>query len=156
MKQLLGRLLGFAAWLSITLSLTACLQNPDVAQAEAPKTTTAQAGGVINVSNAELQKLLDEGVPLVDIRLPEEWAETGVITNSKKITLFDARGNVNPNFLAEVQTITTKDKPIALICRTGNRTRAGSQMLVQSGYKQVYNVTNGIKGWIGEGRAMMR
>ena len=155
MKKLYKRVLFLSAVLITTLGLSACGQTPD-AKAETPKTATVQAGGVVNISNAELQRLLDQGVPLVDIRLPEEWSETGVVANSHKITLFDARGNVNPNFLAEVQKIAPKDKPIALICRTGNRTRAGSQMLVQSGYKQVYNVTTGIKSWIGEGRAVTR
>ncbi len=50
-----------------------------------------------------------------------------------------------PQFTALVK----RDQPVALICRTGNRTRAASQAIAkQLGYKKVYNVTRGIKGWI--------
>ena len=39
-----------------------------------------------------------------------------------------------------------------IICRTGNRTQIGAQMLSQAGYSQVYNVQRGIMGWLKEGR----
>ncbi|MBU0656790.1 MAG: rhodanese-like domain-containing protein [Gammaproteobacteria bacterium] len=117
---------------------------------------SAQQGSVNNVSNAELQALLDKGVTLVDIRLPEEWQQTGVVEGSKLLTLFEKSGAVAPNFLANLQKVAPVDKPVALICRTGNRTRAGAEMLAQAGYSQVYNVTHGITGWIKEGKAVAR
>lgn len=115
-----------------------------------------QQGSVSNVSNAELQDLMAKGVTLVDIRLPEEWQQTGVVEGSKLLTLFEKNGSVAPNFLADLQKMVPADKPVALICRTGNRTRAGTQMLAQAGYTQVYNVTRGITGWIGEGKPVVR
>jgi rhodanese-related sulfurtransferase len=62
---------------------------------------------------------------------------------------------VAADFLAKIQQVAPTDKPVALICRTGNRTRAGADMLAQVGYKQVYNVTHGITGWIKEGKAVV-
>ncbi|EIJ33561.1 rhodanese-like domain-containing protein [Thiothrix nivea] len=117
---------------------------------------SVQQGSVSNVSNAELQDLMAKGVTLVDIRLPEEWQQTGVVEGSKLLTLFEKNGSVAPNFLADLQKMVPADKPVALICRTGNRTRAGTQMLAQAGYTQVYNVTHGITGWIGEGKPVAR
>ena len=47
------------------------------------------------------------------------------------------------------------DQPVIIICRSGNRTKVGSQMLVQQGgYQKVYNVKDGIRSWAKEGRTM--
>ena len=110
-----------------------------------------------NINNAELAKLLEDKVTLVDIRRPEEWKQTGVVAGSNMITLFDSRGRVNPDFVSELQKVSSPDKPVILICRTGNRTRAASTMLVkQLEYQKVYNVTRGIKGWIADKRQVSR
>lgn len=145
--------------LGLILSLGACSRAESLDSTKPVSSTSpsasAQQGAISNVSNAELQALLDSGVTLVDIRLPEEWAETGVVAGSQRLTLFQKNGAVAANFLSELQKVVPKDKPVALICRTGNRTRAGSEMLVQEGYSQVYNVTKGIMGWLGEGRGVV-
>ncbi|MGB5597315.1 MAG: rhodanese-like domain-containing protein [Thiothrix litoralis] len=143
-----------AITISAVVSLGACSKAESLGTNQAASAT--QQGSVTNVSNAELQTLLDEKVTLVDIRLPQEWQETGVVAGSHPITLFGRDGAVAPDFLAKLQKVAPLDKPVVLICRTGNRTRAGSEMLTQVGYKQVYNVTKGIMGWIQEGKAVVR
>ena len=46
--------------------------------------------------------------------------------------------------------------PVVVICRCGNRTRPVSQLLSQQAAQgKVYNVRNGIKGWIGSGGAVV-
>ena len=51
----------------------------------------------------------------------------------------------------------SKNEPVILICRTGNRTSALAKHLVeQLGYSQVYNVRNGITQWIREGNAVIQ
>lgn len=143
--------------LSLAVALGACSRAESLDNKRpAPASTSVQQGTITNVSNAELQTLLDQGVTLVDIRLPEEWAETGVVAGSQRLTLFEKNGAVAANFLSDLQKIAPMDKPIALICRSGNRTRAGSEMLAKAGYAQVYNVTYGINGWIKEGKPTVR
>ncbi len=113
----------------------------------------AQPGGYFNVDNDDLVRLVDEGVVLIDIRREEEWRETGVVEQSKTLTLFDATGGVNPDFVPTLSELVSPDQPVALICRTGNRTQVAAQALVQQlGFDTVYNVTNGITGWIAEKR----
>jgi rhodanese-related sulfurtransferase len=110
-----------------------------------------------NVDNAGLEQLLQRDVPLFDVRLPEEWQETGVVAGSQRLTFLDANGRVAPGFLQNLTSSAPKDQPIALICRTGNRTDVLARHLVeQMGYTQVYNVRDGIMGWIGEGRPVDR
>lgn len=112
---------------------------------------------VIDIDNAELDKLMKKGVPVVDIRLQSEWEETGIVSGSKLLTFFDERGKVDaPAWLNKVTPIARADQPVIVICRTGNRTRAVSQFLSQqAGYSTVYNVKSGIKGWIKEGGAVV-
>lgn len=105
-----------------------------------------------NVDNQGLQVLLEQSVPLVDIRRPEEWRETGVVEGSRGLTFVDDFGRVMPGFLENFSARIEKDQPVVLICRTGNRTDVLARHLVeQMGYSQVYNVRNGIVGWLSDG-----
>ncbi|PIE00222.1 MAG: rhodanese [Thiothrix nivea] len=111
---------------------------------------------VKNVSNAELEALQQRGVTLIDIRLPEEWQQTGVVKNSQLLTFFNLDGSVNPQFISKATTMVAKGGEVAIICRTGNRSLAAADMLVEAGiYPRVYNVTQGITGWIGAGKPVI-
>jgi len=112
---------------------------------------------VIDIDNAELDRLVKAGVPVVDIRLQAEWEETGIVAGSKLLTFFDERGRHDaPAWLDKVKPFAGPADPVIVICRSGNRTKAVSRFLSeQAGYAKVYNVRNGIKGWLKEGRAVV-
>lgn len=150
------KVLAWALVISTAVGVGACSKAPGLGESGSGAETSVKQGDVSNVSNAELQDLMAKGVTLVDIRLPEEWRQTGVIKGSKQLTLFGKNGSVAPDFLTELQKIVPANKPVALICRTGNRTRAGSAMLAQAGYSHVYNVTDGIMGWLKEGKPVVQ
>lgn len=117
----------------------------------------AYAAGVTQVDNEELKALLAQGVPLYDVRRPDEWQQTGVIAGSRRLTFIDASGQVPPDFLPRFVAAVPRDAPVVLVCRTGNRTGALSRYLVEKlGYTKVYNVSRGISGWIAEGRPVVR
>ncbi len=109
---------------------------------------------VVELDNRGLQKLLDAGVTIVDIRRPDEWRQTGIVPGSRLVTffhdkeykVFDIRA-----WLAAFDEVAQKGRPVILICRTGNRTQAVSKLASQQGYSTVYNVTGGIAGWIKAG-----
>jgi len=109
-----------------------------------------------NVDNAQLKTLLAEGVPLYDVRRPEEWRQTGVVAGSRPLTYVDGGGRVNPELLPRIQAEVAKDAPIALICRTGNRTDALARELAAQGYTRIYNVRDGIVRWIAEHNPVIR
>ena len=108
---------------------------------------------VIDIDNAQLEKLTKSGVPVIDIRLQSEWEETGIVAGSKLLTFFDAQGKYDAaGWLEKVKPLAKPNEPVIVICRTGNRTKPVSQFLSQqAGYATVYNVKHGIKGWIGAG-----
>ena len=107
----------------------------------------------VNLDNNQLKTMLEQNVPIYDIRRPDEWHQTGVIEGSRLLTFVDASGRVLPDFLNQFTNAVGKDDPVILICRTGNRTSILARHLVeQMGYSNVFNVRNGINHWIGEKR----
>jgi rhodanese-related sulfurtransferase len=85
-------------------------------------------------------------VTLIDIRTPPEWKQTGVAQGAALINMIHPRGA--QGFLDEVLAKVGGDRtaPIALICRTGNRTTQVQKFLKAQGFTQVYNITEGMAG----------
>ncbi len=108
---------------------------------------------VTNIDNAELMRLQSAGVPVIDVRRPEEWQQTGVVEGSHLITFFDRHGNYDLEaWLERLSGVVGPDQPLILICRTGNRTGIISRFLDQKlSYKKVHNVSRGITHWIAAG-----
>ena len=110
---------------------------------------------VINLSNQQLIKMMENGTPVIDIRRSEEWKETGIIKGSHLITFFDKNGNYNLDAWTEkLSKIAGPNKPFILICRSGNRTGKISHFLDKKlNYTRVHHVAHGIKKWISEGHS---
>jgi rhodanese-related sulfurtransferase len=113
----------------------------------------------VNITPPEAHKMAaDKQAVLVDIRRPDEWAETGVGEHAVRIDMED------PMFVAKLNAAMGNDrtKPVALICRTASRTRVVQQALMQHGYTRVINVEGGMigngadKGWIAHGLPVTR
>jgi rhodanese-related sulfurtransferase len=85
-------------------------------------------------------------VTLIDIRTPPEWKETGVAKGAQLINMLHPQGA--PGFTnALLEKVNgNKNAPIALICRTGNRTTQVQRYLQSQGFTQVYNVKEGMAG----------
>ena len=86
----------------------------------------------------------DGKLRLIDIRTPEEWRQTGVAPGAERVDFY--RGPV-VLLNAVLQMVDgDRSKPIALICRTGNRTTHAQKFLQQQGFTRVYNVKEGMVG----------
>jgi rhodanese-related sulfurtransferase len=85
-------------------------------------------------------------VGLIDIRTPAEWKQTGVALGAARINMKHPQGATG--FLNDVMEKVGADKtaPIALICRTGNRTTQVQKFLQAQGFMQIYNVREGMAG----------
>ncbi len=105
------------------------------------------------LDNEGLAEKIEEGATIVDIRRPDEWAETGVIEGSHRITAFDENGDLHPEFGQRFTDLVDPDEEVVLICRVGNRTSALARALADGlGYDNLYNVTDGIMEWLAEDR----
>ncbi len=109
-----------------------------------------------NIDNAQLKSLVEQGVPLYDVRRTEEWRQTGVVAGSRKLTFVDASGRPNPEFLPRFTAEVDKNAPVVLICRTGNRTNTLARELAAQGYTKIYNVRDGITRWIADANPVVR
>lgn len=104
-----------------------------------------------NIDNEETKALLEQGVILIDIRTIGEWKQTGVIEGSKLLPFLMSNGSKNPKFAEDMARIAGPNDKIMLICRSGNRSRAASDLLSNRfGYEGIYNVRKGMTHWMRE------
>jgi rhodanese-related sulfurtransferase len=81
-------------------------------------------------------------VTLVDIRRPDEWAETGSGAGALRLDLR------NDDFVARLTAVVdgNRDAPIALICARGVRSARLANQLSEAGFTQIINVPEGMLG----------
>ena len=92
------------------------------------------------------KEFLNKHIPIVDVRTPGEWKETGILKGAVPIMFFDQRGNYDARkFLTELNKKVDTSKPFALICHTGSRTSMIAPWLSKEfGYK-VINLQGGME-----------
>ena len=92
------------------------------------------------------QEILDSNLPIVDVRTPPEWRETGLLKGAIPIMFFNQQGKYDINaFLKELNAKVDTTKPFAIICHTGNRTSMiAPWMSKELGYK-VVNLQGGME-----------
>jgi rhodanese-related sulfurtransferase len=105
----------------------------------------------VGLLNAEVinepasKALIEKQIPIVDIRTPGEWKETGLLKGSIPIMFFDEKGGYNVDrFMQELNAKVDTTKPFALICRTGSRTGMLAPFLAETFGYTVYNLRGGI------------
>lgn len=74
---------------------------------------------------------------LLDVRQPEEY-ETGHIPGAKLIPLTDLGNRINE---------LPAERPTIVYCAIGGRSRVAAQILAGKGFKEIYNLSGGIKAW---------
>ena len=90
---------------------------------------------------------------LVDIRTPEEWAQTGIAEGAIALDMTEK------SFVDSLVSLRSEypKTPIALICRTGNRSGYVFDALNKQGFANLMDVAEGMaggpngKGWIPRG-----
>jgi len=105
----------------------------------------AASGATLSAPDA-LAQVKAGTLTLVDIRTPAEWQQTGVAQGAVRIDMQHPRGG--PGFMEELLKQTRGDKhaPVALICRTGNRTTQVQRYLEAQGFTRIFNVSEGMAG----------
>lgn len=108
------------------------------------------AGDIQDIQPAELDDLLRSGngsrPVVVDVREPWEYRQ-GHVPGALLMPL----GQLSMR-LGELDV----EKPVAVICATGNRSQSASALLGQKGFKTVYNVVGGTTLWARSGLEIER
>jgi rhodanese-related sulfurtransferase len=101
-----------------------------------------------NISAREAKALLDrdKNVYLLDVRTPQEYSQ-GKLAGSVLIPIGEFERRIR-----EVP----KNKTIVVYCAVGSRSKPVASFLSQQGYKDVYNMTDGIVGWYRNGFPIQR
>lgn len=141
-----------ASTLGTTVTACSSAQEPSASDQSTGDSTAASADEsasnsssyvTVDVNAAYEQLSSNTEAQIVDVREPSEWATTGVPIGAVLIPLADLE--------ARAATELAKDKPVYVICRSGNRSRVGSEILLGLGYDEVYNVDGGVLAWLAAG-----
>ena len=96
--------------------------------------------GIEEVDTAgALQLINHKNAIVLDVREPGEY-DTGHVLNAKLIPL----GKLKER-MGELEKF--RDKPIVVVCRSGNRSGTASFLLGKQGFAQVYNLAGGVQAW---------
>jgi len=89
----------------------------------------------ISVSDAYAKR--DAGAFILDVRQPEEWDQVH-IPGATLIPLGELQSR-----LSEVPS----DQEVVVVCRSGNRSQEGRNILKNAGYEQVTSMAGGVNQW---------
>ena len=87
----------------------------------------------------------DTSYVVLDVRTPEEYAEGHIPGTHFNIDVLE------DNYTETALKTLPKDKPVALYCRSGNRSKNAARILAENGY-QVLELGTGFRGWAAAGK----
>ncbi len=100
---------------------------------------TASLASEISVTQAAQKR--DQGAFILDVREQSEWNQFH-IPGATLVPLGEL-----PNRLQAVP----KDREVVVVCRTGNRSATGRDILLKAGYTQVTSMAGGVTEWQSKG-----
>ncbi|TSK04608.1 MAG: rhodanese-like domain-containing protein [Geobacter sp.] len=103
----------------------------------------SQAVGLANVTSKQAQTVMakNKKMFLLDVRTPDEFRQAHL-----KGSVLIPLGELN----RRVQEI-PRDRPVLVYCAVGARSATAASFLASKGYRDVYNMTDGIVGWYQNG-----
>ncbi len=93
------------------------------------------------ISAVEAAQKREAGAFLLDVRQPDEW-EAVHIPGATLIPLDQLETRLN-----EVP----RDQEVVVVCRSGNRSATGRDILLNAGFKQVTSMAGGMNDWQRQG-----
>lgn len=100
--------------------------------------STGNLPASVNVDEA--YQMYQDGTFVLDVRTPEEWNEFHA-PNTTLIPLDELAARVNE---------LPKDQPILVVCRSGNRSQAARDILLQAGFDAT-SMNGGLNEWRAKG-----
>ncbi len=107
-----------------------------------------QAGEQESLNPKDFQaKIATENLQLIDIRTPQEF-ELGYINGAINIDFY------NTAFVENIAKL-DKEKPLALYCKSGGRTKDALRALANEGFKRIYALNGGLLSWEKDGLPLL-
>jgi rhodanese-related sulfurtransferase len=121
---------------SVTIILISLLVVPGLLPAKA-------VSGLMpmEVKPGEVYQAWQSGGFILDVREPEEWI-AGHIPNATLIPLGQLASRVSE---------LPRDVPVYVVCRSGNRSATGRDILIDAGFSSVTSMAGGMNDWVRNG-----
>jgi rhodanese-related sulfurtransferase len=125
-------------WVSVFLALAVAAVLVGVAvSGQMAREAKGLASLPAEIDVQEAYDLYREGVFLLDVRTQGEWDELHV-PNTTLIPLDELESRLNE---------LPKDQEIVVMCRSGNRSQAGREILLNAGFADTTSMAGGIIDW---------
>ncbi|HLH63991.1 MAG TPA: rhodanese-like domain-containing protein [Ktedonobacteraceae bacterium] len=96
------------------------------------------------IGTDEAKQKIDAGVTVIDVRQQDEW-DRGHIPQAVLVPL-----NGIYSFAKALKDLNLpEDQEIIFTCAMGQRSASASEIAMVAGFKKVYNLANGMNGWVG-------
>ncbi len=110
------------------------------------KRVTTAAESFVNISPEQLDAMLHESPPpfVLDVREPKELSMFGFIPTAVNIP--------TRHVSQRLQDLPPRSEKIVVVCQSGGRSYEIAHLLVQQGFRSVYNLESGTMGWMMSGK----
>ena len=100
----------------------------------------------------EAKRMIGEGAHVVDVRQLNEW-ERGHIAEAELVPI----NNSIAEFGKDLKALKLpSDEDVIFVCASGKRSSVASEIALVAGLTKVYNLENGMNGWVGRGYSIER
>jgi phage shock protein E len=132
-------------WIAVVALLAVGTLLTGCSTAAAPTPSESTAGPVSLVAVDEFSQVAQTGgTEVIDVRTPAEY-DAGHLAGATNI---DVEG---PGFAQEIAGL-DKSATYAVYCRSGNRSRTATQLMVDAGFTDVVELDGGINAWVAAGQ----
>jgi rhodanese-related sulfurtransferase len=103
------------------------------------------------IGPAEARELLAQGAKVIDVRWPSEWQEGHI----PEATLLPLNGiYLFGQALRDLHL--SLDEPVIFVCAVGQRSALAAEIASLLGFRKVYNLAQGMQGWLWHGYPLAR
>jgi len=95
------------------------------------------------IGTDEAKRMIEAGAHVIDVRQPEEW-NRGHIPQAELVPL-DGIYSFG-KALKELNVPTDED--VIFVCAMGQRSASAAEIALVAGLSKVYNLANGMNGWV--------
>ncbi len=96
------------------------------------------------IGTDEAKKMIEAGTRVIDVRQPDEW-DRGHIAEAELVPL----NGIYAFGKALKDLHIPEDEEVIFVCAGGQRSASASEIALVTGLKKVYNLANGMNGWVG-------
>jgi|SRR5579859_1868182 len=116
-----------------------------------PYNEEEEAFPYITIGTDEAKSMIEAGAHIIDVRQPDEW-QRGHIPEAALVPL-----NGIYSFGKALKDLNLpEDADVIFVCAMGQRSASAAEIAMVAGLKKVYNLANGMNGWVARRYAIER